>query len=211
MGEMATEELEMEYRALQLLAILVEDKLNMKIRKKGIFASDIMEKMNDRLVKHKCSYDDISTLIDKMRSRWIYNRDAPSEGFEHVEIDKKYNEQAKWRYSLSDKITNEMWNQLLRVALCYALLRHGQINILENDNSLSDKKIRDFLNLMNLVTAFRKDKRLGAKNRIFRRKLCIKPMKIVIVVPTLVYTENSGQREIKLDDFISGEVEILSD
>jgi hypothetical protein len=209
MSEMATEELKMEYRALQLLAILVEDKLSINIKRKGLFASEIKKKMNDRIINHKCSDDDISTLIDKMRNRWIYNKDTPLEGFEHIEINKN-NEQAKWRYSISDKITNEMWNQLLRVALCLALLRYGKITNLENNESLSDKKMKDFLNLMNLVTAFEKDKKLDAKNRKFDGKRRIKPVKIEIDTSTLVYTWNEDQEKtITLADLISGEVSLI--
>ncbi len=206
MSEMAFEELSMEYRALQLVAILVEEKLNLEPRPKGLLASEIKEKMNDRLSLHNCSDDAIRTLIDKIDNRWIYDRNNPLRGFRHIVTADDKKDGRKTRYWISDEIDISMWNQLLRVAICLALLRHGCFERIEVDNPLSESKEKDFLSVMNLVTSLENNRSI----RIMRdtagdRSEKIKPSTISIGLSAFVhYTKGTEKNKKGLHELIAG-------
>ncbi|GEM_PF-3145468 len=201
----AFEELKMEYRALQLIAILVESKLR---NETGISAAQIVQEMEKR-IGEKFYGDNIHTLIEQIAETWNYGNINIT--VEHIEragtipADRRVP-----LYRLRDDFTIEMWNQLLRVAFCVAFLKHGLMKPLEAQNPLSERKEEDYLHMMNLVTALEKNSEIHTKGADTGIRNRFKPKNIVLKVPPFVqYDSRFGPEEERLDLLLKGGIDLV--
>jgi hypothetical protein len=203
MGYTAFEKLRMEYRALQLIAILVESKLK---NEPGISAADIVQEMGKRIGEIFYN-DDIHTLIVQIAETWNYGKEITVEHIEKagtIPGDKRVP-----LYRLRDDFKPEMWNQLMRVAFSIAMLKHGVIKFLEGQNSPSESKEEDYLHMMNLVTALEKGTEIYTTDAYSRIRNHYIPKNITMEhAPFVKYDTRVGPDGERLDLLLKGSIDL---